>query len=55
MAKSYREIMRDHRIRFSKQMLDRWEQREDMKVVDYIAKRVIICLILVIIFIFLAK
>lgn len=53
--KTYREVMREHRIRFSQQMLDRWEKREEIKMVDYVSKRVIFCFSLGIIFVLLLK
>lgn len=55
MAKSYREVMREHRLRFSQQILDRWERKELKSLVDYVFKRVAACLILASIFLVIYK
>lgn len=46
MTRTYHKVMQSHRLRFSKQVLDRWEDRNEQQQISFISNRAIICLAL---------
>lgn len=50
MAKSYRQIMKEHKTRYATQILNKWENSEEKKRLDWIFKRLIAMFILADIF-----